>query len=942
MVVIRKRKAFLSAKFHSGKSSKKVVFSKHFRGVKADEGEVSDLQHHAKSFGETSTSLSSVLSVAMPGSSAIEEMMNEIQPDAKTGKRTYLSLKEQRLHDWSTIRDDMYEAFISTEAPSTVSCHECKKEAQLFKCIDCTPWEMVCEDCLYRRHQYPHLHMFEAWRNEAFVGAVLKTPSWILSSHSDCDSNYFKSIVIIDVKGRQHKRNIQFCKCEPEAVTLVKYRLWPSTTKFPKLAFDMELLKWLYGLLIECHVSCKGFCEALKFRSSKYQRNYVNFQVLDIYKSLMTETFAEFRNFFQRTEFPDKLDNGTECPACFSTLPKIYSFDADFQLVRKASSGKQWAEPKHSNKFFLDQASVDAFMGNYYEDRGKPDVECNDFQAGNHLRSKNKNKKLAETAVFGSTCRHEFPKYFFSLKHGERLGYAVYLLRKLLEEENSDDKDPLYIMYDIACSLESHLKKQNDQSILDKVQFAIPIFHCYGHKMACQVLYNPRKKNGIGLTDGESLERLWSYLGKFSKITKEMTPENRIDLLTDGLIHYGQKIREKLGHSLVAKIEKAIRLEKSSIEELEELLKPFTSITEEVVLSWIEDEKVMVTSSQNEPTLTLTTQEQYSLELEKMDDLRKRVPPAKLEEDQTYKKLTSTIQKLQRKLKEKWDITADHDVYETNLAAAKEKSRNVVLVKLGGFVSERHFLLELVKKYARGQSIAIRLCRQLKKTGNKIHHTIKEYNNIGGPTTTLPLNILFNDIKDRNGDIWKTIDLQDSGEIPAEIKQRAVNAKSLIERSKEEKSLLRLEMKSTLDWHFMQHSILLDAFNHTRDGKRACIVKEGLYIETKLSHLENCFRLYLDSEIKTPNVFFEMIEMGENSNGQEFESLLRDRNNMDNFNFCEDDDVEDDDNDDDVEDDDNDDDVEDDDNDDDVEDDDNDDDVEDDDNDDEDENYDDY
>lgn len=58
----------------------------------------------------------------------------------------------------------------------------------------------------------------------------------------------------------------------------------------------------------------------------------------------------------------------------FQTLPKIYSFDADFQLVRKASSGKQWAEPKHSNKFFLDQASVDAFMGNYYEDRGKPDV----------------------------------------------------------------------------------------------------------------------------------------------------------------------------------------------------------------------------------------------------------------------------------------------------------------------------------------------------------------------------------------------------------------------------------------------------------------------------------------------------------------------------------------------------------------------------------------
>uniref|UniRef100_K1RE56 Uncharacterized protein n=1 Tax=Magallana gigas TaxID=29159 RepID=K1RE56_MAGGI len=36
-----------------------------------------------------------------------------------------------------------------------------------------------------------------------------------------------------------------------------------------------------------------------------------------------------------------------------------------------------------------------------------------------------------------------------------------------------------------------------------------------------KVLYNPRKTMGIGLTDGESIERLWSYLGGFSKITRE-------------------------------------------------------------------------------------------------------------------------------------------------------------------------------------------------------------------------------------------------------------------------------------------------------------------------------------------------------------------------------------------------------------------------------------
>ena len=60
-----------------------------------------------------------------------------------------------------------------------------------------------------------------------------------------------------------------------------------------------------------------------------------------------------------------------------------------------------------------------------------------------------------------------------------------------------------------------------------------------------QVLYSPRRTEGLGLTDGESLERLWSYLGKFSKITKEMTPENRVDILVEGLMHYGKKIQSK-------------------------------------------------------------------------------------------------------------------------------------------------------------------------------------------------------------------------------------------------------------------------------------------------------------------------------------------------------------------------------------------------------------
>ncbi len=51
----------------------------------------------------------------------------------------------------------------------------------------------------------------------------------------------------------------------------------------------------------------------------------------------------------------------------------------------------------------------------------------------------------------------------------------------------------------------------------------------------------------FGITDGEGVERLWSYLRQFTAITKEMTPSHRIDLLTDGLIHFAQRKNASMG-----------------------------------------------------------------------------------------------------------------------------------------------------------------------------------------------------------------------------------------------------------------------------------------------------------------------------------------------------------------------------------------------------------
>jgi len=48
---------------------------------------------------------------------------------------------------------------------------------------------------------------------------------------------------------------------------------------------------------------------------------------------------------------------------------------------------------------------------------------CSRFHAGevlSSLRSKGRNKVFDEKGVFGRVCRHDFPKGFINLKHGER------------------------------------------------------------------------------------------------------------------------------------------------------------------------------------------------------------------------------------------------------------------------------------------------------------------------------------------------------------------------------------------------------------------------------------------------------------------------------------------------------------------------------------------
>ena len=46
------------------------------------------------------------------------------------------------------------------------------------------------------------------------------------------------------------------------------------------------------------------------------------------------------------------------------------------------------------------------------------------------------------------------------------------------------------------------------------------VMHAYGHQWACQLVYNPRLREGLGLTEGEGTERIWSKFRKLIGVTR--------------------------------------------------------------------------------------------------------------------------------------------------------------------------------------------------------------------------------------------------------------------------------------------------------------------------------------------------------------------------------------------------------------------------------------
>ncbi|KAJ7048214.1 hypothetical protein C8F01DRAFT_1268135 [Mycena amicta] len=120
----------------------------------------------------------------------------------------------------------------------------------------------------------------------------------------------------------------------------------------------------------------------------------------------------------------------------------------------------------------------------------------------------------------------------------------------------------LTVSYDIACqwkvhllermkTLPSHLQRDFEEA---KLQFGIPVWHADSHEDDCRDANALGLKSGVGKTDGEAIERVWSKTNAASFSTKEMGLGHRADVLDDVIDNHNFLKNLGLGNALQRKL----------------------------------------------------------------------------------------------------------------------------------------------------------------------------------------------------------------------------------------------------------------------------------------------------------------------------------------------------------------------------------------------------
>ncbi|KAJ7194705.1 hypothetical protein GGX14DRAFT_678291 [Mycena pura] len=159
------------------------------------------------------------------------------------------------------------------------------------------------------------------------------------------------------------------------------------------------------------------------------------------------------------------------------------------------------------------------------------------FKAADEKRGKASTEFFDDTALMALLCHHDRVLWIVNMhSRGEKHFNVIALLETLYQHLQLDVT--VGALYDVACALERACRKWGFLArYMDRLAFAVSVFHAFGHEWACQIVYHPRKRTGFGLSDGEGCERFWHSISHLIAALRISGYHNRLYTLDTQIEH---------------------------------------------------------------------------------------------------------------------------------------------------------------------------------------------------------------------------------------------------------------------------------------------------------------------------------------------------------------------------------------------------------------------
>ncbi|KAJ6448672.1 hypothetical protein C8R47DRAFT_392513 [Mycena vitilis] len=377
--------------------------------------------------------------------------------------------------------------------------------------------------------------------------------------------------------------------CEGIHSILLKNGFFPCSPSRPQTAISIQLLDSWRTIQESCTASVTGLAAALASHyTDEDDVGNPESSVEDPFRHQITEAIQWYSNLCARIEkrlnrvilensmAPSGPNRGRahddlvqRCPACFNLNEWGRSggdvhVGIDGNRTHKHNSNAGDGPTGHEPLFFLSRSLVDSEgkriadvrLGHStsYDPEIPDDVvnKCaKTYAAANEKIGKPISPKFDETGIFHLSCRHNIPLFVASMNTlGEEHKYFVTLLNELMAR--LPPRATVCLFSDVACIIERALRSYPllPEDVVKRLRLSLNALHCRRHEHGCKMVLSPRLQTGLGLTDGEFVERLLSMLRNRITPTRSQWAERRIWTLEQQLDFIANKERSNLGRWL--------------------------------------------------------------------------------------------------------------------------------------------------------------------------------------------------------------------------------------------------------------------------------------------------------------------------------------------------------------------------------------------------------